>query len=133
LYHNATCLVQIACAHQTYAIDPFIVFSSFKQEFSPIYTNDNNNIVKLVFSENDVKALMRDFDLYGLGIIDVQDVIGQYMRTRGLSDKLKVNLSEVVELFIGTKVDKSYQFYHYINRPINDKALEYACDDARLL
>jgi exosome complex exonuclease RRP6 len=57
LFHDCTALFQISIPYNHFVLDPFITFSIIRDKLGPILMNPN--IVKLVFSDNDLQALQR--------------------------------------------------------------------------
>jgi ribonuclease D len=57
-----------------------------------------------------------------------------YLREKNLYNCLdKISLSNAVKLTLGIELDKEYQLYPWINRPINCKAMTYATTDSKVL
>jgi hypothetical protein len=72
--------------------------------------------------------------MYCVGGVDLQDVCASYLREKNLYNSLdKISLSNAVKLTLGIELDKEYQLYPWINRPIDCKAMKYATTDSKVL
>jgi ribonuclease D len=72
--------------------------------------------------------------MYFVGCVDLQDVFASYLREKNLYNSLdKISLSNAVKLTLGIELDKEYQLYPWINRPIDCKAMKYATTDSKVL
>jgi ribonuclease D len=72
--------------------------------------------------------------MYFVGCVDLQDVCASYLREKNLYNCLdKISLSNAVKLTLGIELDKEYQFYPWINRPIICKEKGYATTDSKVL
>jgi ribonuclease D len=109
-----------------------LIFPFLKVKLVPIL--QSSKIVKLIFSEKDVRNFFRDYEMYFVGCVDLQDVCASYLREKNLYNCLdKISLSNSVKLTLGIELDKEYQLYPWINRPINCKAMSYATTDSKVL
>jgi ribonuclease D len=132
LFYDVIALIQISCSHFDFVLDSFLLFPFLKVKLVPIL--QSTKIVKLIFSENDVRSFIRDYEMYFVGCVDLQDVCSSYLREKNLYNKLdKISLSKAVKLTLGIELDKEYQLYPWINRPINCKAMSYATTDSKVL
>lgn len=125
-YHTCTSLIQISTHSSDYIIDPYLVFPHIKTLLEPIL--QNVNILKVVFSDNDVLALQRDFQVRCIGVVDVQDISKE---AHMLEEK--ESLETVVKNLLGVDMNKEYQFFPWSLRPLPGKALVYARNDSRYL
>ncbi|OXA62446.1 Retrovirus-related Pol polyprotein from transposon opus [Folsomia candida] len=76
-YHDCIALIQISTHETDYIIDPYVVFPHVKPLLEPILTNVN--IAKIVFSENDMYALDRDFPvaiLHSIAMLSLVEPFG---------------------------------------------------------
>jgi hypothetical protein len=112
--------MQISCCHFDFFY-PFLLFPYLKVKSGPILLS--TKIVKLIFSENDVRSFIRDYEMYFVVGVDLKDVGTSYLREKNLYNSLdKISLSNAVKLTLGIELDKEYQFYPWINRPLICKA-----------
>jgi hypothetical protein len=108
------------------------LFPFLKVKLVPIL--QSSNIVRLIFSENDFRNFIRDYEMYFVVGVDLKDVGTSYLREKNLYNSLdKISLSNAVKLTLGIELDKEYQLYPWINRPINCKAMSYATTDSKVL
>jgi ribonuclease D len=113
-------------------LDPFLLFPFLEIKLVPIL--QSSKIVTLIFSENDVRNFIREYEMYFVVCVDLQDVCTLYLREKNLYNCLdKISLSNAVKLTSGIELDKEYQLYPWINRPINCKAMTYATTDSKVL
>ncbi|XP_035701305.1 exosome complex exonuclease rrp6-like [Folsomia candida] len=125
-YRECIALIQISSYDYDFIVDPFLVYPFMKEFLEPIFLNES--ILKLVFSENDVPRFQRDFDMFFVGVIDLQSVYC----TR-LSINQKESLANVVKNLLGLELNKEYQGFYWITRPLPVRAIEYARKDSRML
>jgi hypothetical protein len=117
---------------QSFKFNAFLLFSFLKVKLVPIL--QSSKIVKLIFIEQYVRNCVRDYEIYFVGCVDLQDVFASYLREKNLYNILdKISLSKAVKLTLGIELDKEYQFYLWINRTINCKAMRYATTDSKVL
>jgi ribonuclease D len=115
-----------------FVLDPFMLFPYLKVKLGPILLS--TKIVKLIFSENDARSFIRDYEMYFVGCVDLQAVCTLYLREKNLYNCLdKISLSNAVKKTLGIELDKEYQFYPCINRPLICKAKSYATTDSKVL
>jgi ribonuclease D len=131
LYLDCISLFQVSCVHNDYVVDNFLMFPYVKDKLESIFMNPS--ILKLVFSEHDVRAFVRDHKVYFVGVIDVQEVCSKYINANSNINKPVMSLSEVCKYLLEVDVDKKYQRYNYMLRPVEPKVLEYAANDSKLL
>jgi ribonuclease D len=81
-----------------------------------------------VFSENDIRAFQRDFELLMIGVVDLQSV---FQSLNGYPQRN--DYSFVVNNLLEVKLDKSMQFFPWSLRPLPKDALEYARNDTKYL
>lgn len=125
-YKECIALIQISSYEYDFIIDPFLVFKFLKPMLEPIFMNEA--ILKVFFSNSDIPRFQRDFELFFVGIVDVQAI-----RKEKLGLNQVESLSTVVRDLIGIDLDKTYQNFYWITRPLPKKALEYARQDSRML
>jgi hypothetical protein len=86
-------------------LDPFLLFPYLKVKFGPILLS--TKIFKLIFSENDIRSFIRDYEMYFVGCVELQDVCSSYLREKNLYNSLdKISLSNAVQLTLGIELDK---------------------------
>jgi ribonuclease D len=125
-YHITTSLVQISSHTKDFVIDPFITYSELKSGLKSIFRNPD--IVKVVFSENDIRAFQRDFELFMVGVVDVQSV---FQTLNGYPQRKDYGF--VVQNLLEVQLDKSLQFFPWSLRPLPKDAIEYARNDTKYL
>lgn len=126
LFHDCTALMQMSSINFNVIIDPFTVFNMIRDKIGKLMLNEK--IVKLVFDNCDLRALQRDFCIFGVGVIDVQNICMQILN---LSEK--PSLKFCVKHFLNVDIDKSCQNSPWFLRPIVDKYASYAINDTILL
>lgn len=131
LYLDCISIFQISCTHFDYVIDDFLMFPFVNDSLGPIFLNPS--IVKLVFSEHDIRAFVRDHKLYFVGVVDLQNICSKYLNDNMLACKPVMSLSEVCKIMLSVELDKSFQRYNYMQRPLNPKAIMYAANDSKIL
>jgi len=125
-FRDCNGLLQVFCNECDYIIDLFKVFPSIKSMLQPIFTNPD--ILKIVISNNDVKAFQRHYDLWFVGVFDVQSIRQKYY---GLSQP--ESLATVVKKELDISMDKSFQRSTWINRPLPINIIKYARFDTKYL
>jgi hypothetical protein len=131
LYLDCISIFQISCTHFDFVVDDFIMFPYVSNKLGPIFSNPD--IVKLVFSEHDIRAFVRDHKMYFVGVVDIQSVCSKYLNDKMLACKPVMNLSEVCKIMLSVELDKSFQRYNYMKRPLDPKAIHYAANDSQIL
>jgi hypothetical protein len=123
-YNTTTSLVQISSHTKDFIIDPFLTYSELKTGLKSIFLNPD--IVKIVFSENDIRAFQKDFEVLMIGVLQsvFQSLNGYPQRN---------DYSFVVNNLLEVKLDKSLQFFPWSLRPLPKDALEYARNDTKYL
>jgi len=125
-YHDSVVLIQISTNEYDFVIDPLIVFAEIKDQLGPIFLNPN--IVKIVFSENDVRAFQRDYGVWFCGVIDYQN-----LRKNMSGSQNNEGLASIIYKDLNITLDKQYQIYPWIKRPLPLNVLEYARNDTKFL
>jgi ribonuclease D len=69
--------------------------------------------------------------MYFVECVDLKDVCTSYLREKKVYNSFDKNIA--VKLTLGIELDKEYQLYPWINRPINCKAMSYATTDSKVL
>jgi ribonuclease D len=118
-FHDCTALIQILSHEFDFIIDPFLCFSCCKSLSCSVLQNPM--ILKVVFSENDIRPLQRDFESFLVGAVDSQDVRASFL---GLPQKK--SFANVVQEILGIQIDKKYQFFPWVNSPLTPEMIEYA-------
>jgi ribonuclease D len=131
LYLDCISYFQVSFVHNDYVVDNFLMFPYVKDRLESIFMNPN--ILKLVFSEHDGRAFVRDHKVYFVGVIDLQEVCSKYINNMSNINKPVMSLSEVCKYLLEVDVDKNNQRYNYMLRPLERKVLEYAANDSKLL
>jgi exosome complex exonuclease RRP6 len=125
-YHISSSLVQISTQTFDFVIDPFITFPFSQSGLKSIFLNPN--VVKVVFSENDVRSFQRDFELFMVGVVDVQNIF------QNLNEYVdKKDFAFVVNNLLEVSLDKSFQFFPWSIRPLPNEAISYARNDTKYL
>jgi ribonuclease D len=127
-YNTTTSLVRISSHTKDFIIDPFLTYPELKSGLKSIFLNPD--IVKIVFSENDIRAFQRDFELFMIGVVDLQSVFQSLNGYPQRNDNSFV-VNNVLELEL--KLDKSMQLFPWSLRPLPKDALEYARNDTKYL
>jgi hypothetical protein len=97
LFHDVIAILQIPCCHIDFVLDSFLLFPFLKVKLVPIL--QSSKIVKLIFIEKYVRNFIRDYEMYFVGCVDLQDVFASYLREKNLYNILdKISLSKAVKL-----------------------------------
>ena len=124
------CLLQISTWTRDYLVCPF----RLQKEIPKLATITNNpDIVKLIFDAgNDLKAFQFQWDLFFVGMLDIQVVYMQFFPR--ICAGARPSYANVVEHFIpGTRIDKTAQLCDWRVRPLKPKMMEYARMDTHAL
>jgi ribonuclease D len=97
-----------------------------RDKLGPILMNPN--IVKLVFSDHDLRALQRDFGMFCRSVVDVQSLCRV-----NLQRAQPVGLKECAKLFLNVDMDKSLQRGEFMLRPLSQEMIKYASNDTKVL
>lgn len=119
-YHALLCLIQIASPTGFYLIDPFGLENL--NPFLALITNPN--ILKITHAgENDYKILYQDFGIVPKNIFDTQLAAGF------VGYNYPVSFQRLVEQELNIFLDKSYVVADWEERPLRQKAIDYALND----
>jgi ribonuclease D len=131
LFRDVTCVIQISTFEEDFIIDPFLCFSSLQEVLRLIFKDES--ILKVVFTSNDVLAFQRDFNLYMNNVIDVQVLCNQYFVENNLEFVQCVSLKNAESKILGEViVDKDFQGFPWIMRPLPADAINYAKLDSQI-
>jgi ribonuclease D len=134
----------LATKNDVYLVDVMVLQLS-NEDWSSLAKNvfNNSEILKLGFAPTtDISMFQKSFPalnvVHNASILDLQDLWRRIVTIRGFKFPFDVeysnqNLSSMVKLCLGKKLDKSNQFSNWANRPLRKKQLEYAALDAYCL
>ncbi len=123
-YLPLLCLIQIASPAGFYLIDPFKV--DHLEPFLAMISNPN--IMKITHAgENDYRILYHDFGITPKNIFDTQLAAGF------LGYNYPISFQRLVEQELNISLDKSYVVADWEERPLRQKALDYALNDVAFL
>ncbi len=128
-YLYMTALIQISTYDTNYIIDTVKLYEFIGKVFAPVFLDGKVN--KILFGTTDIMQLQKDFGLFFVGVIDIQDIFLQKFKLKSLpafktviSHYLRVDESEI---------EKQWQMFPWRLRPLPEGALEYAERDSDLL
>jgi ribonuclease D len=119
-YGERLCLAQIFDGVNSIIIDPFKIDNDTLK-----FLFENNNILKVMYdASSDLSLLKNTADMEIKSILDLRPAVE-------LLDYEKKDLHSVVAFELGIILEKKrkYQQYNWINRPVSEKAIEYALND----
>ena len=93
-YHDIIAVIQISSHELDFLIDPLKVFPFIKPLLEPILLS--KNILKLVFSQYDVLACQRDYNVFFESTVDVQEVSNHYFNSKEINYDHNVSLAKAV-------------------------------------
>lgn len=119
-YRALLCLIQIASPNGFYLIDPFGL-----NDINPfLELISNPQILKITHAgENDYKILYQDFGIVPKNIFDTQLAAGF------VGYNYPVSFQRLVEQELNIFLDKSYVVADWEERPLRQKAIDYALND----
>lgn len=126
-YYPLTTLIQISCDTHDFIVDTIPLFDEIKYEIGLIFSDEN--ILKIVFSTNDLLSLQRDFDIFCCCTIDFQNVLVQKHKQTDIS------FEKAVQWYVNANYEKSEknQMFLFRLRPLPKHILEYAKNDSKYL
>jgi ribonuclease D len=122
-YHEQVCLIQYSIPGTDYIVDPLAGL-----DLSPLARFFANPGVQKVFhaAEYDVMCLKRDFGFRFANLFDT-------MWAARILGWPRVGLGDVLKETFDVRTNKRYQRYNWGKRPLEPKALAYACIDTHYL
>jgi ribonuclease D len=122
-YHEQVCLIQCSIPGTDYIVDPLAGL-----DLSPLARFFADPGVQKVFhaAEYDVMCLKRDFGFRFANLFDT-------MWAARILGWPHVGLGDVLKETFGVRTNKRYQRYNWGKRPLEPKALAYACIDTHYL
>lgn len=128
---NITCLIQISTKSHDFIIDAIKLYNYIPEMLKDILLDPK--ILKVFFSQQDVLAFQRDFDLRIFPLVDFQNI---YQKFNGLHELpgFKTVVENILEAHgSSVEIDKVYQSFNWRLRPLPDGAIKYARQDSQLL
>lgn len=115
-YYEKICLVQFSIPGEDYLVDPLASL-----DLSPLGEIFADPQIQKVFhaAENDLLGLRRDFDFRFANVFDT-------MITARILGWRRYGLASVLEKHFGVTLDKRMQRYNWGQRPLSQRAMEYA-------
>ncbi len=121
-YHPVVALIQAAQRDRVGLIDPHAVTVEELEPFFEVL--EDPSIQKIMHScRNDIGELDRDFRVDTVNVFDTQ-VAARF------AGHERFGLDALLSELVGVKVQKKFQRYDWMQRPISDEAREYAAGDA---
>lgn len=120
------CLLQISTSSNDFIIDCILLHDEIYEVLRDVFADPN--ILKIVHGIHEVQGLQRDFNIYSVGVIDLQEV--HYMLYK---NQLKTSLADIVKQCFNVNLQESKiaQFADWRLRPLPDDLLQYAASDSR--
>jgi len=114
-YLGIVSVLVISTVDVDYVIDCFALHSDIYELLSPVFRNPK--ILKIVFQGNFLPALQRDFNLFSVGVICVEELYCIYEQTDCVS-----KLSRIVSVLFGKELE-CVQSDEWYQRPLDWKLL----------
>ncbi|MBI4544149.1 MAG: ribonuclease D [Gemmatimonadetes bacterium] len=122
-YLDRVCLLQLSTRTETWVVDTLVV-----QRLSPLAGVFADPEVEIVLhdADYDLRLLARDFGLTVRGLFDTR-IAAQFL------GEPAIGLANLVEKYVGLRLDKKHQRADWAERPLPAMLLEYAAEDTRHL
>ena len=122
-YKEQICLMQLSDSTQDYIIDFLAI-----DDLTPIFEIlQNPNILKVMHgADYDVVSLKRDYNITIQNLFDT-GIAAQFLNYKGLG------LSFIIHKHFGFELDKRFQKYDWMRRPLYPEHIEYARGDTHFL
>ena len=111
-YHDCIALIQISTHELDFLLDPFKVYPFIKPFLQPVLMN--KSILKLVYSQHDILACQRDFDIFFEATVDVQEIVNQYFNSESISYEQNVSLAAAAKVLLGKELSKELQCFQWV-------------------
>jgi len=126
VYYGMTCIIQISTTQKNYVFDALKLQVHIRDTLGPIF--ENPNILKVFHGTNDLQWMQRDFRIFPIGILDMQEVFE--LIHPGIKS---VSFQRMVKEVLSISIDKIGQYSDWRKRPLHPELLSYAVKDTRLL
>lgn len=122
-YHDRMCLLQISTRDNTTLVDTLAV-----PDLAPLKRYFADPAIEIIFhdADYDLRLLSRDYGVEVRGLFDTK-IAAQ------LLGEPAFGLGNLLEKYLGVKVEKKYQRADWAQRPLPPELLEYAAEDTRYL
>jgi ribonuclease D len=120
------CLIQIATYEAIYLVDCLKLYKQISKHLGPVFSSPST--MKLVLDARDVCSLQRDFHIFSVGVVDIQEVY--YMINPSI---FQISFKDLVLELLQIDVDKLPQLADWRVRPLHTDLIEYASNDAKLV
>lgn len=122
-YHDRICLLQLSTREQTAVVDTLAV-----RDIGPLEPYFADPAIEIIFhdADYDLRLLSRDFHVEVRGLFDTK-IAAQ------LLGEPAFGLGNLLEKYLGVKLEKKYQRADWAQRPLPPELLEYAAEDTRYL
>jgi ribonuclease D len=122
-YHDRVCLLQLSTRTDTHVVDTLAVKKL--DPLADVLASDQTEVV-IHDAEYDLRLLGRDHGLSVGRLFDTK-IAAQFAGEPG------IGLANLVEKYLGVKLDKKHQRADWAHRPLTREQLEYAAEDTRHL
>lgn len=119
-------LIQISCDTHDFVIYAIELHAYIANCLRPIFLSPN--VLKIVFSPNDIEYFKRDFGLYFCYTVDVQYIEKSFKQL-----SIFPSFQNVVLTYLNKKISKKFQNYPFRLRPLPAEVVQYARLDSMLL
>ncbi len=122
-YHDRMCLLQISTRQDTTLVDTLAV-----DDIAPLKPFFADPGIEIIFhdADYDLRLLSRDYGVEVRGLFDTK-------LAAQLLGEPAFGLGNLLEKYLGVKVEKKYQRADWAQRPLPAELLEYAAEDTRYL
>ncbi len=122
-YHDRICLLQLSTRERTVLVDTLAV-----RELGALADYFSDPTVEIIFhdADYDLRLLSRDYGVAVRGLFDTK-IAAQ------LLGEPAFGLGNLLEKYLGVKLEKKYQRADWAQRPLPRELLDYAAEDTRYL
>ncbi len=122
-YHDRICLLQVSTREDTALVDTLAV-----RDIAPLKPYFEDPEIEIIFhdADYDLRLLSRDYGVLVRGLFDTK-IAAQ------LLGEPAFGLGNLLEKYLGVKLEKKYQRADWAQRPLPPELLEYAAEDTRYL
>lgn len=122
-YHDRICLLQLSTRDATFVVDTLSI-----DGLDPLVPVLADPAIEILIhdADYDLRLLGRDYGIHVAGLFDTK-VAAQFAGEPG------IGLANLVEKYIGVRLDKKFQRADWAKRPLPADQLEYAAEDTRHL
>ena len=120
-YHTLLCLIQVACEHGNFLIDPI----ALRDDLGPFLALlEDPDIVTITHAgDNDYRLLNIQYGTVPRNVFDTQVAAGF------IGHRYPTSFAKLVEAEVGARLGKGYAVTDWSQRPMREKQIKYALND----